>query len=310
VILGDGQYLITYNGLMSNASVGPLTFTAFPGSTVSTIINVATTTTVGTFILTAQILVTAVSSNGVAGGFQFTNGSPGVGTMISSNISIVPTFTTGIPLVQGAGLVEQYRPVAMTAFLTSTLPTLLDGGEIAASWVPGETFEKNFFVQSAEANVGQLQQYECVRRLDGAYSGPVKQGAFVWYRPEDLPDYSMYTCTAALANNFPALAISGVVNVASLSPMQTVSLGRLEVCTVYEAEFSAPLLESICCVGSQSEVDTATRLLAGVPYATQNGKHLDTIKSFLINARKWYNAHSNVIDPLIGAAVKVGATLL
>jgi hypothetical protein len=212
---------------------------------------------------------------GSAGWINFSN----IGlTSSAATAYISPVFSTATPLSMDGGMCQQYRPVSMSLMASCTVPDLVNGGSIAAAWLPGDTARDDFFTNGSNAAVGQLQEFGPVARLAYAYSGPFRDGARTIYHPEDGDDIMLRSPSLVLQNAFPSLVISGQINVAGTTGLTTIAAVRIEVVTVYELQTNTLFLEQRSAMGSTAIVEQAWGVIAREPFATANGAHIEWLR--------------------------------
>ncbi len=216
----------------------------------------------------------------------------------NANISFIPTFyspetvagTGGVgfnanSLPSGnSGIVQEIRTVAMSALATYVGPTLTNGGNIASAYVPGYGSIGAFFTSAPLAQFGSLQNWENLARLPESYNGPIENGTYVWWSPEDMNDLGFETPDAIAQLNVndrePSLIISGQYSPGAVTGTSTASVIRLEVVTVYEFVTMSGLWKPLTNVGSQAQIDMVNRALAGQPHAMANAEHMSWFKDF------------------------------
>jgi len=197
-------------------------------------------------------------------------------------LTVVPTAMNGIPGWEDGGAISLVRPVAMTMLFTPALSALTNGGMVAAALVPGGTCRNNWYDNVSNDSVGQLQDWEKIDALKSdKYSGEIKHGAWVRYKPTSGLDIQYFTPEDSLNYHYPCGIIAGVVSNQGNSLTGTVFIGRLRVVTVYEFQTNVSLWETRSHPGTTALYEAALKVMALEPTAFENGKHLDAIKSFL-----------------------------
>jgi len=192
-------------------------------------------------------------------------------TSVTVTISTTATAVGGGPL--DFGMVSQIRPVAMSALASYIGTTLQDGGNIAAAYVPGGTLNSNYFIQASNTSpIGSFAFWESLSKEPSAYNGPIRDGAYTWWSPEDYEDLQMSKPSGTPSHNYPSIIIAGQL----MSGVTTgiVPVIRLEVVTVYEFVTNSLLFETGTCLGSQAIMDSAQSALFGQPHSMPNGIHL------------------------------------
>lgn len=207
------------------------------------------------------------------------------GTGFSSlDVSIAPARFANANWLESFGLVKKIRPVACSALFTYANTSLMNGGRVSGHLVPGDTLADNFFTNNP-VNNGQYQLWERLAQCPGAYSGPIKDGTYVFYTPDTDLDYQLRSPDEANYYDYPAIVISGEFNPGSLQTGR-VSVGRLEVITVYEFTTTSTLFETYVRPGSHAVMDSYAEVLASIPRSMPNGVHWDNIKGWLSKAGK------------------------
>jgi len=178
------------------------------------------------------------------------------------------------------GAVSQIRPVAMSCLATYVNTTLLDGGNIAGAYVPGGTLASNYFTSANNVTAqGSYANWENLSLSTSSYNGPIRDGCYVWWCPEDIVDYELTEPANSSAHDFPSIMIAGKFSPGGdFTTPQSATPIRLEIVTVYEFSTNSQLWEKSACVGSQAIIDAANRLLASQQHAMQNKVHLQWLK--------------------------------
>lgn len=262
-----GQYLVV---AQVNGANGPITTVAFvPG-------NLA--------VAPAGVYNVPTNSSAV---YYFNVQNPGEYLSFALGTALATSFSVSIATVQTAfggsandfGAVTQIRPVAMSVLASYIGTTLQDGGNIAASYVPGSTLNSNYFVQAG--NLGQntngcFEYWEQLSKQPSAYNGPLRDGAYVWWSPEDYEDIQMFKPSlSATMHRYPAIIVSGQFNNGLTTGI--VPCIRLEVVTTYEFTTNSLLFETQSYLGSQAKMDAANAALFGQPHSMPNAIHLKWI---------------------------------
>jgi hypothetical protein len=204
-------------------------------------------TDLGKFSFLIQPIIGNPYAQSLANGIEFdtvTQYNPGVtwgafDTRLSYEEFLDPNYTTMIgtftgPVFTTPGLVEQYRPLAMSAWFQCTASSLQNGGEVSALLTDGASIDEYY---GALTNETYLQEYKNLAAQQKAYTGKLRDGSYTFWKPFNDDDYLMrqpYTgvvnsgATTTEAHDFPSIIISGI----SQTPGTTV--GRIEVITVYE----------------------------------------------------------------------------
>lgn len=209
-------------------------------------------------------------------------------TTINSQTTITPASAEGFSIPSNNGVIQLIRPVAQTVLFTYMGPSLTDGGRISANYVTKETMVDNFFTQNA-GNQGNYQNVENLACSDGAWDGPLKDGAYVWWSPFDPSDWEFQTISSMNANQWPGLVVSGTftpTGTAAVTGTVTAAV-RCRLITTFEATTTSTAFDTQVVSGSQNEMDCAFKALGQQPHAMPNGKHKSWISSVLGAASKY-----------------------
>jgi len=225
--LPPGQYDMEWNA--TTTGIGANFTVSFLGSGVET--NVATSSVLQVSGATRQYRHSIININASNTVLVIT----GNGTIpLSSELTFVPMFSPQPSQVAtDFGLARQIRPVAMSVLFTCSAAALTKSGLVASNWVPGGTDLTNFFTNSADATVGPLQNYENLAKTPLAYSGELAKGSYCFWKPEDVDDCQFYMPSKSLANQYPAVVISGQYQSPPTTLPGTITIGRLEVVTIF-----------------------------------------------------------------------------
>jgi len=240
----------------------------------------------------------------------------GNGTVpLSSEITFVPMFSPQPSQVaMDYGLARQIRPVAMSMLFTCAASYLTASGLVSTNWVPGGTDGTNFFTNSSDPTIGPLQNWECLAKTPLAYSGKLTQGAYCFWKPEDIDDCQFYQPSKSLTNQYPALVVSGQFQTPPTTLASTITIGRIEVITIFEIETLSLLLELRPFSCASTDLELALRFLGTVQPGSENGEHLERIKRFansfkqgIKKALTIYDNNKSWINPTVAT---IGSLLL
>ncbi len=275
----------TANGVVLNPS--------YAGNVTNvTILNQLTSVTQSTVGTPTTVVVDMiVSSTGVAGGNNLsaalcdatTSAVIANPTLLTVTTQVNNTTVSGQPFVTSNGVIEQVRPVGCSVWASCNAPALVNGGTISAAYVPKDYLTSNYYANN-DTTLGQGQFYESLAKVEGAYTGPFSNGAYVWWSPEDTGSLTFSDVQTANAQDWPALVISG--DFAPLTAISGSSTGvlRIEACFVFEYITKSTAFEQEVCLGQQAFIDEAQQFIGlHAPFhAMANGKH----KSFLNSVMK------------------------
>jgi len=216
-------------------------------------------------------------------------------TITAANFSSSAVYTD-------AGVLQEVRPVAMAVLVTYMGTLLNNGGEIAMAYVPYDSLQNNYLAQNNGGEIGQLQLFENLRKVDRAYDGKIKDGAYGIWAPESVGDIAFKSPGNMNASDYPAIICSGV-----FSPDSTVNTTqqtmRVMVYIVYEFVTKYTIFETLALIGSQACCDAAwTVIKSQQSMCGPNGKHLEWIKRTLGSAASFYKNNASLINPLLIAA--------
>jgi len=207
------------------------------------------------------------------------------------------------------GLVTQIRPVSMSVLASYIGTTLQDGGNIAAAYVPGGTLESNYFVLANNTSpLGCFEYWEALSKQPTSYNGPIRDGAYVWWAPEDYDDVQMVKPSATSEHDYPAIIVSGQSLPGPFAgDVYVAPTIRLEVVTCYEFVTNSLLFETSAFMGSQAMMDASAQALFGQPHAMPNAIHAKWLSDFLGGIKKgvgdtarFISKNAKTILPMIG----------
>lgn len=296
-----GTYFISFEAKAGVEDIDPPNWVF--GTAVGTFTIISTGFDNSVYTETAAVALTSAGTMGI----NFAGSDP----ITSSALNILPGYFENIPNSLQGGLLNAYRPVAMSALFTATLPPLTSGGMVSASYVTKETCQKNFFTNNGlvAQGVGQLQDWNQLQRTPGAHNGKYNDGAYVWWSAENNTDLEYVT--PGQEHQLPCLIISGQASSQGLTGTQLV--GRLRVKCVYEGLTSSLLFKLACNRGAQGCIDASTRIISYHPHAMANGEHIEWFKravSNIFGAAKKFGSFAYDNRETIGSLVKAGASLM
>ncbi len=189
-------------------------------------------------------------------------------------LSIVQPNVGGVPISQfvddpdyaifaGANaIVAGVRPVSAAQLVTFVGNTLNDGGQISAAWVPGDISTAR--IAQFLASLGRSK----LALEPGAYSGALRDGAYVFWKPDDIEDYQFDTLTQSLAHNYPLLVIC------IKSTQANTVVARSACVTNYEFTTDTRVVESSSGLVEPDLVLHAKKILAQYPTSCSNEGHV------------------------------------
>lgn len=116
------------------------------------------------------------------------------------------------------GAAEAIRPVAMSVLLQRDASDMLNGGECAIALMPPKSLAGNvvpFNWDDATAGTanwggqGPVANVENLAQVPGAYSGPLRNGAYAIWVPHGYEDYDMNDLVDHVIADFPWIAVAG-----------------------------------------------------------------------------------------------------
>lgn len=165
-------------------------------------------------------------------------------------------------------LYMEYRPVAMSLLVSFVGNELYNGGTIAAKYLSGgET-------------PGRLNYptFEELAQVPGAFQGPLKTGAYCWWKPTDPKDVSFIEPNFDnVLGGLPSLYVAGKAT----DPTNTQI--RLRLCLCVEAKTTRQILPTEYSNVNPDEIAAATKALQGISNCMENPLHLEKIGNFLRN---------------------------
>lgn len=242
--------------------------------------------------------------------FEITQANPSVTFWVT--VSTTLTASGGAPT--DYGLVAQIRPVGMSVLASYIGTTLQDGGNIAAAYVPGGTLGANYFTNaSAISPLGCFEFWEALSKQPTSYNGPIRDGAYVWWSPEDYEDLQMVKPSGIDDHDYPAIVVSGQFLPGPYSGTPaSVPVIRLEVVTVYEFVTNSLLFETSSVMGSQAMMDSASQALFGQPHSMANAIHMKWLSDLAKGIKKgigtgvrYIASNPEKLLPLMGSVAKL-----
>jgi len=226
-------------------------------------------------------------------------------TVSASNVMVANTYFQGAVPYTGSGPVEQLRPVSASLLVTFMGNRDLDGGLIAANYVPRDLVTSNFFANNTDAP-GQMQFVESLMTTEDAYNGALRDGARVIWAPYDTVDYSMMTVAASNRHEWPSMIVSGTYQpppgYAGNLNQVTWTL-RCELVVVYEFVTKLTAFDQEAYLGSTALCDLCLQMLKSENFARSNGKHWAWLKAMSGKIWTFYKSNQSLINGLAGATI-------
>jgi len=175
------------------------------------------------------------------------------------------------------GIVRQYVPVAMSVLATFIAPPLTVNGVICAVPLPAEVCANDIFTPQPRAVVGNPMNVDCAMNMPMNYSGELKDGAYIVWRPNKVGDTELKEPSAARDYAWPCLLISGQASFQSgTNPLPIL---RVIVSTTYQFTTDVKIFPVSFRNGDTVMFEAALKLMRTFPMASQNGKHWENIKA-------------------------------
>jgi len=202
-------------------------------------------------------------------------------------------------------IMSKCRPVSMSVLASYVGNLTAGGGNIAAALVPGGTWGDNLAIAASPT---PLANWENLARVPGAYDGPLVQGAYTYWLPDDSDDYlfrdvqNLIAGSDAMSNySYPLLVISGKIQNATTNPQI-----RLDVYINYEYTTVSRVVATSHGSKSLAERLEAVTILADQPTSMPNDQHIDWIKVVLGGAAGFLVG--GPVGAVLGAAAGAGVS--
>jgi len=258
-----------------------------------------------------QILSTVqVTNDAVAWQGQF-NGTSYLPIPDPNGPMIIPDSAATPPR---PGLAMRARIVGASVWAEYEGSSLLDGGSIAAAFLPADAWGMQF-TSAAGLVQGNLTFWENLAEVRNSYQGKVKDGAYVWWKPNAPGDVSFYPVDDSSPNKFkqvdlPIMVVSGQLPAANLSVNGQPSIVRFRIVFDYEYETSSRVVTSKNSPFIPGAVEVAEITLQHVPQAMANDRHeswINTVARAAIGAASGF-ALGGPIGAAAGALTAIGVS--
>lgn len=150
------------------------------------------------------------------------------------------------------------RPVGMSVLVTYRGPLINDGGYIAARTFAG-----------VEGN--PPVDYGSLTIIPGAYDGPLRQGAYAFWKPSELKDFDFYAPTHIGNESRGSLVVTGLATDPANAAL------RARIVTNWEAITYSRKYSPMPSVVAPDRIASAFAALSGQPTAFENPLHLAKI---------------------------------
>lgn len=201
------------------------------------------------------------------------------------------------------GLAQRARPVSMSVLASYTGNLTAGGGNIAAALLPGGVWADR--LSNGSITTLSLTNWEQLARVPGAYDGPLVQGAYAYWMPDDESDYLLEDAQNSSAqesmNNheYPLLVVSGKVQAPTAEPQL-----RLEVYINYEYTTVSRVVATAHGPKDITERMNAVRHLANQPTSMANDEHINWMRVVLGGVLGF--AVGGPVGAAVGAAAGAG----
>lgn len=223
------------------------------------------------------------------------NPTAGVGFMV-----VNPTMDSLSPIWADSGDVDKLRPVGMSVLYQNSAPQMIDGGDVAIAYLPGDSLQKSVL---GEITPSSLVNFEKLAETRDRYKGPQRNGAYAWYSPANVRDLEMRTPNEANAYLYPFIMVAGQATVGVQGTIGYYKIGTVEIVHIFEFETNSQLYEVSCEQVPTSQLDTELACLHGIEHCSENPAHLAMVKtvmarvknalgkaySFYLNNKSWIN---------------------
>jgi hypothetical protein len=193
---------------------------------------------------------------------------------------------TGTGSAQGLAL--RARPVGMSVWAKFIGSDLNNQGSITAALLPADVWGTYLSATNVTAGT-HFARWEDLANAPGAFQGAVKDGAYVWWRPQSTADTQLYdldtggttaTGTPVMQEvSYPIIIISGQMPPSAIGAYP--GLLRFRVCVNYEYVTASRLIPTTPSEVSREAIEVANRILARVPTAMANEEHTSWINTII-----------------------------
>jgi hypothetical protein len=215
---------------------------------------------------------------------DFTAASSYVIAQDPNSVALIGAPNAGLTGFTSLGLIQTYRPIAMSVWFQSTASALLDGGDVSAALVDG-TVIPNLYGSTPPAP-GYLQEYDNLAKVPCAYEGKIKEGTYTFWKPTSNDDTEFYApfgvvetdnnTISAEEQNYPTIVVSGQ----SQNNASNI-VGRVEIITIYEYMTTSRLVESKPSVVDTRMVTQARAIVQKLCTSMSNEEHKTFIQEVL-----------------------------
>lgn len=205
-----------------------------------------------------------------------------------------------LPSPVNDGIVKKIRPTAMSVLVTYTAPILENGGIIAINQLPGDAIIDNYFNSQGL----HYQSWSQLTQVPSTYDGPLSNGCFSFWTPEQDADRELQLPSAANTYSFPSIVCSGVYAPGRvLTGMNT--LGRIRIETIFEYTTTNTIMNVDKNPGNRQELDIVNQTVSLARRNHSNPGHLEAIKDFYKRALDAIYRNIPQITTIVGALTRI-----
>jgi len=177
--------------------------------------------------------------------------------------------TTGAAPLEDA-VITTLRPVAMSCLTKCTASATNNGGDIAATYLPGNQ-QDEWFSQSGK----NYQDWGVVAALPESYSGALKDGSYQWWSLDDPSDASLKTPSEHLQQKFACFAVAGQLAAGTAGTVADIHVATLIIDRIFEYTTVSRMFDTEVSDMTQSELNAACDLIriAQIPHSMENDGH-------------------------------------
>jgi len=206
------------------------------------------------------------------------------------------------------------RPVSASVLASYNGQLINGGGNIAIHCVPGDSWETNLVQTSAVYN---MAQWEGLANVKKAYDGPLVQGAYAIWLPDNETDYLLYDVRAGgnsstYGHAYPQIVCSGQISGVPPTVAGSGAAGpslRVDMYINFEYTTNTRQIEAEHGPDDIMLRVKAIRALKRVDISMPNEMHIDWIKTILAGAAG-FAAAGPIGAALAAASVATGTSLM
>lgn len=196
-------------------------------------------------------------------------------------------------------LYTEYRPVGMSLLVSFVGNELYNGGTIAGKYLAGGETPDSL----------NYPTFEELAQVPDAFQGPLKTGAYLWWKPTDPKDVMFREPNFENdTGDLPSLYVAGKAT----DPTNTQI--RLRLCLIVEAKTTRQILPTHYSKVNPDEIVAANRSLQGISNVMENPFHLERIADFLrgvvAKGEEFWARYQRPIMAATAAATKIAPMFL